>query len=309
MVVPKRIRRSDQKDAISKSVSADAVENTMSDAELTKSTPKSRRGSSRSRSVPLRSKSAPSASAALKAASLEAREMEAVRDDARRWIQDGAVTSREMASSGMSRERGFRGFSERCYFGFVSIYLIGALIWEGVYSLLRLLLFVVTGSTSRTKLREVMVRERSVLRHVPTEIASVSQVSATGAPQKERSTAMQDSTVRPEISRPAISNTARPEEVTKSEAVSAVRSASGRMAIVLALALLFLSSGCQYITARWVVREFEKGFEETAWSLTTMTGTPTTFKRDLKGLWSDIPNLVDFDWDGVEESLFLIGLR
>ena len=81
------------------------------------------------------------------------------------------------------------------------------------------------------------------------------------------------------------------------------------MAIVLALALLFLSSGCQYITARWVVREFEKGFEETAWSLTTMTGTPTTFKRDLKGLWSDIPNLVDFDWDGVEESLFLIGLR
>ena len=155
----------------------------MSDAELTKSTPKSRRGSSRPRAVPVRSKSAP---AALKAAALEAREMEAVRDDARRWIQDGAVTSQEMASSRMSRERGFRGFSERFHFGFVSIYLIGALIWEGVYSLMRLLLFVVTGSTSRTKLREVMVRERSVLKHVFIETASVSQVSATEAPQTER---------------------------------------------------------------------------------------------------------------------------
>jgi len=153
-----------------------------------------------------------------------------------------------------------------------------------------------------------------VLKHVPTEIASVPQVSAMGAPQRERSIAMEDSTVRPEISRPeisrpAISNTARPGEAIKSEAVAAVRSASGHTTIVLALALLFLSSGCQHITARWVVREFEKGFEETAWSLTTMTGTPTTFKSDLKGLWSDIPNLVDFEWNGVEESLFLIGLR
>jgi hypothetical protein len=156
---------------------------------------------------------------------------------------------------GLPRERRFRSPVEILLFAAVSIYLLGALLWEGAYSLCRLALFVVTRGAAKRTLKTVMVR--------------ADRPSSTG------------------------------------------RSTVGRSAAVvgLVLGLLIISPGCKFMSGRWAAREFEKGFENTAWSVRAMAGTPKQYKKELAGLWRDIKLVSDPEWGQLEETFFLIGIK
>ena len=181
---------------------------------------------------------------------------EATRTSDRDGLKIEQATARPLDMvGGLPRERRFRGAAEILGFAGISVYLIGAILWEGAYSLFRLGLFVVTRGTAKKMLKKVMVRNENV--------------SSVGGSTVGRSAAT----------------------------------------LGLLIALLVISPGCKHMSGKWAAQELGCAWEETAWSVSAMVGSPKQYGKDLAGLWEDLKTISDPEWGQREQTFFMSGVK